>query len=173
MMKAALLGFSQSSLETLPLPSAKRKTVSVLWPEVTPDPSGFSTHFAAYSLLMQKQSITSFWANRSSIFSSLVLLKVSVFREARRSSTARYTCDTLSIGVQRVKLWLLGTPSTFFNKSLNVLRLAFKNTKDDTWQSSNVGCPTEYKKTTRRHWTDCCCHIQQLTKAMSPTHYRV
>lgn len=75
--------------------------------------------------------------------------------------------------VQRVKLWLLGTPSKFLNKNLNVLRLAFKNTKDDIWQSSNVGCPTEYKTTTRRYWTDCCCHIQQLTKAMSSKHYRV
>lgn len=53
-MKAALLGFSQSSFETPPLPSAKIKTVSVLGPEMTLDLSDFSTHFAAYGLPMQK-----------------------------------------------------------------------------------------------------------------------
>lgn len=40
-------------------------------------------------------SPTSFWAKRSSIFSSRVLLNVSVFREVRRSSMARYTWATL------------------------------------------------------------------------------
>lgn len=54
MMKAALLGFSQSSFETPPLPSAIRKTISVLFPELTLDLSGFSTYFAAYDLPTQK-----------------------------------------------------------------------------------------------------------------------
>lgn len=53
-MKAVLPESSQSSFETPPLPSAKRKIVSVLSQDLKLNPSHFSTRFAMYVLLTQK-----------------------------------------------------------------------------------------------------------------------
>lgn len=53
-MKAVLPESSQSSYETPPLPSAKRKIVSVLSQDLTLNPSHFFKCFAAYVLLTQK-----------------------------------------------------------------------------------------------------------------------
>lgn len=81
----------RSSSAALPLPSAHKYQHEPKTPPAT------RAQVSDYRSLMWGEP-TSFWAKMSSIFSSRVLLKVSVFRDVRRSSMAKYTCVTLGGG---------------------------------------------------------------------------
>lgn len=76
----------QSSCAALPLPSKHTKNPLWTYNYLYAQRRGRSTH---------QEIPTSFWAKRSSIFSSRVLLKVSVLREVSLSSMAKYTWATL------------------------------------------------------------------------------